>query len=125
MKLLLDTNAALWMLDRPERLSKAAAVAIDDPDNALIVSSVSIAEIAIKTSVGKLRIDYDLIATLAELGCEFLSVSVQHAWKVAELPLIHRDPFDRLIVAQAFVEGLTLITSDRTLPLYGVANIQT
>ena len=113
------------MLDRPERLSEAAAVAIDDPHNTLVISSVSILEIAIKTSVGKLRVEYDLIATLADLGCDFLSVSVLHAWKVADLPWIHRDPFDRLIVAQAFVEGMTLITSDRTLPLYGVANIQT
>ena len=113
------------MLDRPERLSDAAAVAIDDPHNTLVISSVSILEIAIKTSVGKLRVEYDLIATLADLGCDFLSVSVLHAWKVADLPWIHRDPFDRLIVAQAFVEGMTLITSDRTLPLYGVANIQT
>ena len=124
MRLLLDTNAMLWMLGEPERLSAVAAAAIDEAENQLIVSSVSVLEAAIKISVGKLRLNYDLIEALTGLGCTFLPVLPRHAWKVAELPLIHRDPFDRLIVAQAIAEGLTLVTSDRTLSLYGVTNIR-
>lgn len=125
MRLLLDTNAMLWMLGDAERLSRAAADAIDDEDNDLIISSVSVLEAAIKVSQGKLRLDYELVDTLIGLRCRFLEVSPAHAWAVSTLPNIHRDPFDRLIVAQAMIEGLVLVSSDQVLPLYGVETIRT
>ncbi|MBA3999639.1 type II toxin-antitoxin system VapC family toxin [Brevundimonas sp.] len=119
MRLLLDTNVVLWMLDDPERLSLLARDAIDDASNTLMVSTVSILEVAIKLSTGKLEIAYDLLEAVAEEGCEILDVKAEHAWTVRSLPLIHRDPFDRLLVAQAICERVVMVTSDRTLPRYG------
>ena len=121
MKLLLDTNVVLWMLDDPERLSSLARDAIDDASNTLMVSTVSILEVAIKLSTGKLEIAYDLLEAVAEEGCEILEVKAEHAWTVRSLPLIHRDPFDRLLVAQAQVEKITLLAADRALTRYGKA----
>ncbi|MEH6663980.1 MAG: type II toxin-antitoxin system VapC family toxin [Brevundimonas sp.] len=119
MRLLLDTNVILWMLDDPERLSPLARDAIDDASNTLIVSTVSILEVAIKLSTGKLEIGYDLLEAVGEEGCEILDVKAEHAWMVRSLPLIHRDPFDRLLVAQTICEKVVMVTSDRTLPRYG------
>jgi PIN domain nuclease of toxin-antitoxin system len=119
VKLLLDTNVILWMLDDPERLSSLARDAIDDASNTLMVSTVSILEVAIKLSTGKLQIAYDLLEAVVEEGCEILEVKAEHAWTVRSLPLIHRDPFDRLLVAQAICEKVVMVTSDRTLPRYG------
>ena len=121
MRLLLDTNVVLWMLDDPERLSPLARDAIEDVSNTLVVSAVSILEVAIKVATGKLEIAYDLLEAVIEDGHEILNVTPEHAWAVRMLPLIHRDPFDRLLVAQAIHEKLILVTSDRTLPRYGVA----
>lgn len=121
MRLLLDTQSILWMLETPHRLSSAAQDAIDDTDNDLFVSSASILEIAIKQSIGKLRPPARLFERLEEFGCVSLPVNNDHAWKIATLPLIHRDPFDRVIVAQAIVERLVLVTSDRILPRYELA----
>lgn len=120
MRLLLDTNVVLWMLDDPARLSRTAREALEDPVNTLIVSAVSILETAIKVSTGKLVIDYDLPEVLAELGCEILDVRRHHAWRLTTLPRIHRDPFDRLLIAQAMEEKLVLMTSDRLLADYQV-----
>ena len=120
MRLLLDTNVILWMLDDPERLSPLARDAIDDASNTLMVSTVSILEVAIKLSTGKLEIAYDLLEAVTEEGCEILEVKAEHAWTVRSLPLIHRDPFDRLLVAQAAVEGHALVSADPHLAGYGV-----
>ena len=120
MRLLLDTNVVLWMLDDPARLSRTAREALEDPANTLIVSAVSILEAAIKVSTGKLVIDYDLPEVLAELGCEILDVTRHHAWRLRTLPRIHRDPFDRLLIAQALEEKLVLMTSDHLLAEYPV-----
>jgi PIN domain nuclease of toxin-antitoxin system len=118
MKLLLDTRSILWMLDEPHRLSSIAQDTIDDTDNELFYSTMSILEIAIKVRIGKLKTPDRLLERLAHLDCKALPVSTEHAWHVASLPLIHRDPFDRVIVAQAIVERLVLVTSDHLLPRY-------
>jgi PIN domain nuclease of toxin-antitoxin system len=120
VRLLLDTNVVLWMLDDPARLSRTAREALEDPANTLLVSAVSILEAAIKVSTGKLVIDYDLPEVLAELGCELLDVTRHHAWRLRTLPRIHGDPFDRLLIAQAIEEKLVLMTSDRLLADYQV-----
>lgn len=121
MRYLLDTNVAVWLCDRTDRLSPLTLEQLADLSNDLIVSSVSVLEVAIKTSLGKLRLAEDFVATLDQQGCRFLPVAVDHAWHVSRLPLLHRDPFDRLIVAQAQIEQATLVTSDRALADYEVS----
>lgn len=118
--LLLDTNAALWTIARSKRLSTRARATIADADR-LIVSAVSLWEIAIKRSSGRLSAPADLSRRLAALRqVELLPVSPLHAEAVGELPWHHRDPFDRLLVAQARAERLALVSSDPTLAQYGV-----
>ncbi len=123
MKLLLDTNIAIFMLRSPERLSSAVEAALNDEANTLLISSISIFEIALKRSLGKLEVGEGVIDRLDAIGCTGLALSDRHAWRVSELPWLHRDPFDRLIVAQALEESATLVTSDRILAQYGCATL--
>jgi PIN domain nuclease of toxin-antitoxin system len=120
-RLLLDTNVAVWLLlgDR-QRVSEAAVEALEDERNELALSAASVWEMAIKRSLGTLRIADGWAATLRRLGFEPMPVTAIHAEAAEQLPWHHRDPFDRLLVAQALVERLTLITSDRRLKAYGV-----
>lgn len=120
MKLLFDTNALLWLIAGSERLSPAARDAAADAGNPLFTSAGSLLEIAIKRSIGKLDVPDDLPSRLPSLGCDVLPVSAAHAWRVGDLPLLHKDPFDRLIVAQALEEDMILVTSDAVLARYGV-----
>lgn len=121
LRLLLDTNALLWWLTRPRVLNRHAHAAIADPTNAVFVSPVSLYEIGFKTSAGKLRQRIDVLAELAEVGFAQLPLTWQHAHAAGALPLHHRDPFDRMLVAQAKIEGLTLVTRDQRLEDYQVA----
>jgi PIN domain nuclease of toxin-antitoxin system len=120
-RLLLDTNVAVWLLlgDRA-RVSTEAVGALEDERNEVAVSAASVWEIAIKRSLGKLTIADGWAATLGRLGFSPMPVSAIHAEAVERLPWHHRDPFDRLLVAQASVERLTLISADRRLAAYGV-----
>jgi PIN domain nuclease of toxin-antitoxin system len=120
-RLLLDTNVAVWLLlgDR-ERVSTEAVGALEDERNEVAVSAASVWEIAIKRSLGKLTIADGWAATLGRLGFSPMPVSAIHAEALERLPWHHRDPFDRLLVAQASVERLTLISADRRLTAYGV-----
>ena len=120
MNLLLDTNVVIWMVAASSRLSGSTVAILNDPANQLWISTSTIHEIAVKVSIGKLRMPVDFVETLSAKGCGFLSPAADEAWRVGELPLIHRDPFDRLIVAQAMARGLTLMTSDHLLADYGV-----
>ena len=119
-RLLLDTHAALWWLDDDARLSASTREAIGDASNEVYVSSASLWEIAIKTSIGKLEVDDDLPAILEEEGFGELPVTNKHAWESRLLPMHHRDPFDRLLVAQAKAEELTLVSGDPEFAAYGV-----
>ncbi|MDF2979198.1 MAG: PilT protein domain protein [Actinomycetospora sp.] len=121
MRLLLDTHAVLWSLGRPGRVGSTARTALTARASEVVVSVVSLWEIAIKVSVGKLRVDLDVEDTVTGLGIGVLDVRAEHAREVRELPLHHRDPFDRMLVAQARHEGLTLVTADRRLEAYSVA----
>ena len=121
MKLLLDTQLLLWIAVTPERLGDAARTLIEDRDNELVFSVVSIWETAIKAALG--RSDFTanprrIRQGLLERGYQELTVTGAHALAVGELPPIHRDPFDRLLVAQAYHEGLVLLTTDRVLADY-------
>lgn len=120
-RLLLDTNVVVWLLlgDR-DRVSGAAVEALQNERNPLAVSAATVWEIAIKRSLGKLTITDGWAAALGRLGFDALPVTAMHAAAVERLPWHHRDPFDRLLVAQASVERLALVTADRRLAAYGV-----
>jgi PIN domain nuclease of toxin-antitoxin system len=121
LKLLLDTHVFLWVIAESRRLSPAAKSFIGDPNHELVFSAVSLWEIAIKTGRARhdFRVDPSLVRrSLLENGYAELPVTGAHATAVAILPPIHKDPFDRMLVAQATVEGLTLVTSDPTVADY-------
>lgn len=111
-RLLLDTHALLWWLADDPALSTAARDGIADPTNEPLVSAACIWEIAIKRSLGKLTAPEDLLESINEEGFQWLSVEPTHAWHVRDLPVHHRDPFDRILIAQAIVERLPVITAD-------------
>jgi PIN domain nuclease of toxin-antitoxin system len=119
-RLLVDTHALLrWLVDDPG-LSPAARDTIAERTNEPLVSTASVWEIAIKRSLGKLEVPDDLPDRISENGFDWLAVAPQHAWQVGELPAHHRDPFDRLLIAQALVEGLPVVTADARFGAYGV-----
>ena len=119
-RLLLDTHALLWWLTDDPALSTPARDALADPGNELLVSAASIWEVAIKRSLGKLTAPDDLPDRIADQGFSWLAVSAAHAWQVRELPAHHRDPFDRLLIAQALIEGVAIITTDARFNEYGI-----
>ena len=119
-RVLVDTHALLWWLADDAALSRTAREAIADPINELLASATSVWEIAIKRALGKLTAPDDLPDRILEGGFEWLDVSARHAWQVGALPPHHRDPFDRLLIAQALVEGLPIVTADARFGAYGV-----
>ena len=127
MRFLLDTHAFLWaVLDDPNLGDKARGLMLN-ADNELLVSPASYWEIAIKISVGKytLNDDFETFMERQTVYSEFtlLPISVKHAAVVATLPFHHRDPFDRLLVAQAISEGIPIVSTDRALDAYSVTRI--
>ncbi|HEY7831830.1 MAG TPA: type II toxin-antitoxin system VapC family toxin [Solirubrobacteraceae bacterium] len=120
MRLLLDTHTLLALLSTDFPLSREAQTAMERPDAELIASAVNVWEIAIKRSVGKLTAPKNLIERVSEAGAELLSITARHANAVADLPVHHRDPFDRLLIAQARLEGCAIVTRDPAFAAYGV-----
>lgn len=120
MNLLLDTCVLLWWLDDPDLLSKEASTTIKNPNNRIIVSVVSAWEIAIKEALGKLSSPENLKEMIADSGFELMPIDYEHVWQVKDLPSHHCDPFDRLLVSQATVENLTLVTRDSWLNAYNI-----
>lgn len=120
MKLLLDTHAALWWLAGDERVGGAAAEQLLDDTNQVLLSAAVVWEVAIKRSLGKLEAPDDFVTILLGAGVHALAVSVEHAARVERLPWHHRDPVDRLLVAQATIERATLVSRDDRLHAYGV-----
>ena len=121
MKFLLDTHLLIWAAGQPERLSKPARELIENPDNALYFSAASIWEIAIKSSLGRedFKADARLIRRgLIDNGYQEIAISSEHAAGLQALPLVHKDPFDRLLIAQSLVEGMPLVTVDPILSQY-------
>jgi PIN domain nuclease of toxin-antitoxin system len=109
----------LWWL-QGSGLSEVAVEAVASPENAVFVSAATAWEVSIETALGKLTVDGDLIQGIDESGFEHLPITLRHAAAAGELPTYHRDPFDRMLVAQARAEGLTIVTRDQRLAAYGV-----
>jgi PIN domain nuclease of toxin-antitoxin system len=124
MKLLLDTNALLWLLNDDRRLAPRARQIIENSQG-IAVSEVSLWEISIKVSIGKLQSVPELLDTVRDLGFRRLSLSDEHLRFYETLPLLHRDPFDRMLVAQASIEGMSLLTSNSFLDSYGISVVST
>ena len=124
MKAMLDTHCFLWAIANDPRLSRTARRIIKDPNSDLYLSAASAWEIAIKTRLGRLRFSEDvqrfIPAQMARNRITELPVLIRHSLAVADLPLHHRDPFDRLLVAQARIEDLTLLSADPAMRLYDV-----
>jgi PIN domain nuclease of toxin-antitoxin system len=125
MNLLLDTHALLWWLADAAELGSNAREAIRDPSRVVHFSAVNVWEVVIKRALGKLTVPRQFPRVLNEQPFERLAMTVDHAFKVGELPMHHRDPFDRLLIAQCLVEGLTLVTHDGDIAKYDVPIILT
>ncbi len=119
MRLLLDTQIVLWQLGGARWLTPEATSAIRTAEE-LRFSVVSFAEIGIKAAVGKLTVPDRFHERVREAGAQTLALASEHGLRIADLPLHHRDPFDRLLISQALCEGLTILTSDLRFAAYGV-----
>jgi PIN domain nuclease of toxin-antitoxin system len=122
MKLLLDTHLLLWAAGQPKKLSRKARTLIEAPDNELFFSAASVWEVVIKRGLGRedFKVDPRLFRRgLLDNGYSELPVASEHVVAVESLPAIHKDPFDRILVAQAIVEGFALLTADSTMVQYG------
>ena len=122
-QLLLDTHALLWALTSPDRLNEFARNAISDPSNDVFVSAVSGWEIALKSNLGKLDVPANVIEMIEATGFDHLSITFAHGVEAGSLPLYHRDPFDRLLVAQARLNDLVLVTRDNRITQYEVSTM--
>ncbi|HSZ69424.1 MAG TPA: type II toxin-antitoxin system VapC family toxin [Solirubrobacteraceae bacterium] len=120
MKLLIDTHAAIWWLAGDRRLSATARAAIAQAGVEAVVSVASVWEASIKRSAGRLK-GPDLAVALSAAGLPFLHIDERHAKAAGELPLLHRDPFDRMLVAQASIERLAIVTGDEQISKYDVS----
>lgn len=120
MSFLLDTHILLWFLENDSKLSNQVREVITNPKNLIFVSAISAWEISIKQSLGKLIAPSNLEEALRFSSLEVLAMTLVHGIKVADLPMHHKDPFDRMLIAQALVEGLTIITVDHKFKFYDV-----
>jgi PIN domain nuclease of toxin-antitoxin system len=122
VRLLLDTHVVLWQLSGSQSIGTAAQQEIRNADE-LLFSVVSFAEIGVKAAIGKLSVPEDLRQHVVDAGIRILGLAPDHGLGVAGLPLHHRDPFDRLLIAQARSERLTLMTADARIPAYDVRTV--
>ena len=123
MRLLIDTHILIWADERPQAIADKLHAAMLDPMNDIFVSTASVWETAIKRARGKLRFDRPIVAAVAALGFELLPISGAHAEHAGRLPPHHGDPFDRMLIAQAMLEGMVLGTQDAMARAYGVPTL--
>ena len=127
MRLLLDTHALLWWLDGDRRLTRRARTAIADEDNVIFISAASAWEITTKARLGKLpgadAVAGDVVGSVASQGFSSLDITLTHAQRAGRLPGAHRDPFDRMLIAQAQLEDLTLVSNEDVFDAYGVSRL--
>ena len=120
MKLLLDTHSLLWWMDDQSKLLPSTLIELQNRNNQVLVSSAVVWEIAIKRALGKLKAPPNLVEVVQKSGFKFLPISELHALATEQLPMIHRDPFDRMLVGQAIVEKATIVTSDANVAMYSI-----
>lgn len=127
MKHLLDAHSLIWALDDPSKLGKQAIGVLEDPGHELLVSVGTIWELSIKAGLGKLRLSLPyrqwMERATADLGLTVLPITLEYADRQMALPFHHRDPFDRLLVAQCLVESISLVSADTVFDQYGVTRI--
>jgi PIN domain nuclease of toxin-antitoxin system len=127
VRLLLDGHALIWAVDSPARLGRQAASAVADPANELLLSAGTIWEVSIKVGLGKLSLSSPfrqwMLRALSDLGATLLPITVEHADAQSALPDHHRDPFDRLLVAQAQIEQALLVSADALFDRYAVSRL--
>jgi len=123
VRLLIDTHILIWADERPRAIAPALRAALLDETNEIFISAASIWEIGVKRAIGKLRFARPIVAAVTALGFEVLPVTGAHAEEAGGLPRHHNDPFDRLIIAQALVEGMVLGTQDRAMRAYGAITL--
>lgn len=125
-KLLLDTHILIWLAEEPEKISSLVDPLLNS-NNELLLSHVSIWEMAIKTKTGKLRLEMNLKEFIAKAvekhSLHFLPVSLSHIYQIENLELHHKDPFDRLLIAQSVVEKIPIVSSDASFDAYGIQRI--
>ncbi len=124
MSYLLDTHIILWWLSEPQKINEKARSVIRNRSNNIYLSSASFWEMAVKKSIGKLTLPHNLLETLTVEGFKWLPILPQEALGVADLPMIHQDPFDRLIIVQAKLHELILITADEKIIQYPVSTLK-
>jgi len=124
MNLLLDTHVLLWWLDDHPSLSEKARKIIADGNNLAFVSAAVIWEIRIKQALGKLEVPSEFLPVLDQQPFEMLAITAEHAHAVGDLPAFHRDPFDRMLIAQATVEGFTVVSRDTIIEKYPISFIK-
>jgi PIN domain nuclease of toxin-antitoxin system len=112
VKILIDTHIFLWMLSCPEKINKKRRYELESPANEVILSAMSIAELMIKSSIGKINIEFDPIEMTKKMQIEILDFSGTHAMALGKLPFHHKDPFDRMIIVQAIINKIALMSDD-------------
>ena len=127
MNLLLDTHAIIWYSFSPQRMTTKALDLINDTSNSIMISQVSIWEMQIKSSIGKLKLPLsirEMVENLYEQNqFSVLTISNQHLWNLEKLPFIHKDPFDRLLISQAQFEDLTFVSADEEIAKYDLKTL--
>ena len=123
MRYLLDTHVILWWLTEPEKIIKKTQKIIRDKSNEIFISSATFWEIAIKKSIGRLTLPHNLLETIAIEGFKILPIMPEECISVADLPMLHADPFDRLLVLQAKLYDFVLVTRDKNIMKYPVVTM--
>jgi len=118
VKILIDTHIFLWMLSYPEKIEKKRRYELESPANEVFLSSMSIAELMIKSSIGKINIEFDPLEMAKKMQVDILDFSGIHAMALGKLPFHHKDPFDRMIIVQAIVNKIALMSDDSKFSKY-------
>ncbi len=118
MKILLDTHIFLWAISSPQKMAKNKRQCIESLANTIYLSSISIAEIMIKASIGKLKVDYDPVSVAEQSGFELIGYKAHDAILLKDLPFHHKDPFDRMLISQSLANDLPILTDDSKFQMY-------